>query len=421
MITLKSRRRQPSKQRERKLLVQTLERRTVLAADVYVNDNFNVVTDIGTPGLSEGDTVDISSVAGAATDTAIFGADAFADIDAAVDAVDANGTVHVLEGTYDADVTIDKSITLAGANAGVSAGVDGGERGAESIIDGGIQVTAANVTIDGFTINGGIVTGGETAGIFLASGASGATISNNILVGEDAGRGILSAFNGENDDLLIENNEISDWATAIYNQSNTNVEITGNLIHDNVVGISNDFVDGAVIEGNDFKNNDEAIGTLDSVDLVVEGNDLADNLVAIANYGGDSVEAIGNFWGTADPDEILELIDGDVLTDSPLSQSPFEDVTELPDLVFTSTSGATLTVDQVTGDFEFTSGNLVVSGTGAVIKNGKLMIHTHDAFGRKIDVKGDLGGTLDVAIKQLGKGIKKQTFSMTMEDAEANA
>jgi len=392
----------------------------MLAADTFVNDNWFLRNDVdGSGDLSNGDIVDNrQDVTGAATVQATWGETAFADIQAAVDATDEGGTVTVLEGEYDGNVQVEKALTLAGANAGVSAGVDAGSRGDESIINGGIQVSADGVTIDGLTINGGTDITGDVAGIYLAAGASDATITNNVLVGGGSGRGILSTFNGDNDNILIQGNEITGWTTGVFNQSNDNVDVLDNDIHDNATGVANDFVNNVLIEENDFKNNDEAIGTFESIDLEVTGNDLAENLVAIANYGGDQVSAVENFFGTVDPDEILNLVSGDVLTDNPLAESPLDQVA---DLVFTGEDGVTLTVDPETGDFEFTNGDdLVITGTGARIQNGKLKIHTHDAEGRKIDVMGDVDGGISVSLKQLGKGVKKQSFALSAE-AETEA
>lgn len=403
--------------------MQPLESRALLAADTFVNDNWFVKTDADASGtLTAGDVVDNRlDVTGRATAQGVYGTTAFSSIEAAVDATDEGGTVNVLEGTYSGNVTLDKSVTLAGANAGVSAGAEAGTRGDESVLDGNITIQAADVTVDGITLTGGADIGGDVAGIYLAAGASGATISNNIIAGDGAGRGILSTFNGGNDDLLIENNEISGWTTGIFNQTNDNVDVVGNLIHDNVSGVANDMVNDVLIEGNDFKANDEAIGTLNSTDLVATGNDLAENLVAIANYGGDQVTATENFFGTVDPDELLDLVTGDVLTDNPLADSPF-DVDQVTDLVFTGANGTTLTVNPDTGAFTITDGaDLNITGTGARIQNGVLKIHTHDAQGRKIDVKGDADGSLDVSLKQLGKGVKKQSFSLNAQSETAAA
>jgi hypothetical protein len=406
---------------QRKLFLQPLESRQPLAAEVFVNDNWFIKTDGDASGtLTTGDVVDNRlDVTGKATASGTFGTTAFSDIEAAVAATDEGGTVTVLEGEYTGDFEISKSVTLNGANAGVSAGATAETRGDETVIHGGLQITADDVTVDGFTIEGGSDVGGDTAGIYLAAGASGAVISNNILTGDNAGRGVLSAFNGGNDDLLIENNEISGWTTGVFNQSNDSVEVVGNLIHDNTAGVANDETTAVSITDNDFKDNDEAIGTFNSTDLSLTGNDLAENTTAINNYGGEAVTATENYFGTIDPAEIEALVMGDVLTANPLAESPF-DVVEVADLVFTADNGVMLTVNPETGDFEFTDGDeLIASGTGARIVDGKLMIHTHDAEGRKIDIKGNVDGTIDVVVKQLGTGEKKRSFSLTAQEEAA--
>jgi nitrous oxidase accessory protein NosD len=403
------------KQRERRLFMQPLENRALLAADTFVNDNWFLKTDVDdSTTITAGDIVDNRlDVTGKATASGTFGTTAFSDINTAITATDNGGTVTVLEGTYTGNVNVNKPLTLEGANAGVSAGVDAETRGDETIIDGNITISADKVTIDGITLTGGADIVGDVAGIFLAAEASEATITNNIITGDGAGRGILSSANGNN--VVIENNEISGWTTGIFNQSNDNVDVIGNLIHDNVSGVANDFVNNVLIEGNDFKDNDEAIGTFTSTDLEVMGNDLAENTKAIVNYGGEQVTATENFFGTLNLAEIDALVDGDVLTGNPLAESPF-DVDEVADLVFTGNNGLMLTVNPETGDFEFTDGaNLTITGTGARIQNGVLKIHTHDSMGRKVDIMGNVDGTIDVVLKQLGKGNKKQSFSLTPE------
>jgi len=88
----------------------------------------------------------------------------FATIQAAID--DSNtkngNTITVDAGTYNEHVRITKSITLKGAQAGVDPRPSvGGRTGAETVLDAQeasayvIQIAAANVTINGFTITGG--------------------------------------------------------------------------------------------------------------------------------------------------------------------------------------------------------------------------------------------------------------------------
>jgi len=96
--------------------------------------------------------------------THTFAVDAFATIQAGIDAVEPDGTVFVSAGSYAERLVIAKSLSLFGAQHGVDPN-DPEARGAETRIippthdttlPGGILITvkADNVTIDGFTLDG---------------------------------------------------------------------------------------------------------------------------------------------------------------------------------------------------------------------------------------------------------------------------
>ena len=76
----------------------------------------------------------------------------------AVGQASASDTINVAAGTYAEQLTIDKPLTLSGPNAGINPNTE--TRGAEAVIDVssytgyGIDVTAEDVTIDGFEITG---------------------------------------------------------------------------------------------------------------------------------------------------------------------------------------------------------------------------------------------------------------------------
>lgn len=119
----------------------------------------------------------------------------FTTIQAAVTSATAGDTIQVCAGTYKENVTINKALTLNGANAGIPGD---GTRGAESIIltNGNqlnvVTVTASNVIVDGFTVDGDdpLVTGvalysGDDAnaqhGIRVSATFGNQTVRNNII------------------------------------------------------------------------------------------------------------------------------------------------------------------------------------------------------------------------------------------------
>ncbi|HET8526437.1 MAG TPA: PxKF domain-containing protein [Actinomycetota bacterium] len=241
-------------------------------------------------------------------------------IQAAVNQVDVGGTVVVAAGTYAEHVTLDKAVTLQGANLGV-AGND--SRGTESVISGSssgaLQITADDVTIDGFRISS--PSNNLGAGVHMSSATSGALITNNLITGNQigvyansdgpstishnlftanneqgaaGGSGIYSEFtNG----LTISDNEFSDHGTntpiifgATAAGAHQDLMVSGNEIHDNVSGI---FVLG--VNGGDFVDNDISAGAGTALsfggggntDILVTGNLVHDSArgVRVQEFG----------------------------------------------------------------------------------------------------------------------------------------
>ena len=126
----------------------------------------------------------------------------FLTIQSAITAAAAGDTVKVCPGTYAEDVTLNKGITLNGAQAGIDAR---GRAAAESIISPTttgvtLAVGVAGAVVDGFTISGG------ARGIETASGPpNGLQISNNRIIGF-TGNGVF--LNDSGTDVTVNQNVI---------------------------------------------------------------------------------------------------------------------------------------------------------------------------------------------------------------------
>src|SRR5579883_95025 len=226
--------------RQSHFLLELLEDRSVPSvATAYVDDNWTLVTDNGAPGLSVGDEVrndndtinpggisaiyginafgTVTSGPGITTPTSVVGS---ATINNAIANTTASGMVHVLEGTYDETVNINKALTLLGAEANVTP-IAGG-RGAESIITGpsgndSISVESDNVTVNGFEVanqNYSITTNNHDAG------GSGGTHQNVQISYND-----ISSTNANNAGIVLGFN-----VNTLTNSTFTNYTISHNLI-----------------------------------------------------------------------------------------------------------------------------------------------------------------------------------------------
>ena len=107
------------------------------------------VTDAGgTDTLANVEIVDDS----ASGKTLLVGNGGYASIQAAIDAASDGDTIVVASGTWTGDLNVNKDVTIQGVNNHGIAGT--AARGAETVIDGQIVVTAAGATVDGVKLVG---------------------------------------------------------------------------------------------------------------------------------------------------------------------------------------------------------------------------------------------------------------------------
>jgi Ca2+-binding RTX toxin-like protein len=173
----------------------------------------------------------------------------FNTIQAAINTGVDGDTISLAAGTYNEAVNLNKDVTILGANSGTS-GTSGG-RGAESVLTGGVHITAAGVTIDGVKIDGNgnfapDVT--DPAAVYISANA--ATITNSVLQGDDNLDGYGVITNGGLTGLQITDNQFSGYGVATYIVAGTAGSITGNLFDDTNGNAVNTESQSTIVTGN---------------------------------------------------------------------------------------------------------------------------------------------------------------------------
>jgi nitrous oxidase accessory protein NosD len=274
----------------------------------------------------------------------------YSTIQAAVNAAVAGATITVDAGTYAEQVTVSKTLTIQGAEAGVNASSRIGGSGAESIVSGAVSsgvhssafyITANDVVIDGFTVQGETNTSGTTgAGIVIAPQISGTHVLNNIIQNNVAG--LFLANYSSTDAAVIQHNYF-----ANNNNSGSN---SGRGI----------YTDGTVSGGN-------------LTNVVIDSNSF------VGNYGTSGVEAACAFQASAAGGQSNIQITNNVMTGNGKAT------------LFFNTTGVVISNNTVTGCVDSGSAAFRFEGNNHNVTIDYNTAHNNTAPAVAVDSKGTPG------------------------------
>jgi len=244
----------------------------------------------------------------------------YSTIQAAVNAAVAGDTVKVCAGTYVETVTVTKSLSFQGARAGDDARTR--VPGAESTVagpGGSFNVSASNVSINGFTIKNAA----GAAGITLQVAQNGATLSNNII--KNNTMGIYANSRGAGQTRILKNrfsdNNVS--GSAAGNGVYSDQGLAGGRINDNlfernsnagvliaaVVGSSSVGVYDLKITGNSGVDNGSFAALYHGTNVLIDQNTTSDTVPGDDNSQGSAIFVGG--------DTLTVSVTNNVVKDSP--------------------------------------------------------------------------------------------------------
>ncbi|MDD4237287.1 MAG: NosD domain-containing protein [Desulfotomaculaceae bacterium] len=236
----------------------------------------------------------------------------FTTIQAAVTAAGAGDTIIVRDGTYSENVVVDKSLVIQSENGADQTIVQAAASNADVI-----KVTAANVTIDGFTLSGG-----KSGIVIWGSSSSSCTVKNNLSSGNNQGISIeaLASSNTVSNNVVTQSgsygiyltnttgNSItgntcsnitgSEYVYALYLADNAdNNTVSGNTSDSNNIGIRVKAADSNSIFNNTFSNNNFGMEIATKpVSNVIYLNNFTGNTSGQLSAGYGAIA--GNFWNS---------------------------------------------------------------------------------------------------------------------------
>jgi hypothetical protein len=259
-------------------------------------------------------------------------------IQAAVNAANTGDTLLADPGTYSENVTVNKTLTIWGAQHGVDAR---GARGAESIVDGTsnggltpFTISANDVIIDGFTVQGATNPNNVGAGIYIKPGVHGTHIVNNVV--QDNIIGLYVANNNAVDQAVVQFNLFQNNTVAgpgggqdIYaDQFTAGVGGVNNVLIDSNTFTNSSAVDSAWAMGisntdatpftnitfsnNSVTNHGRGVYFYDTTNSLVTGNTITpatSGHYAVGFFNDDSNIAVTNNLITAGANTAVEVAD----------------------------------------------------------------------------------------------------------------
>lgn len=255
-------------------------------------------------------------------------------IQAGVNAAITGDTICVDRGTYNEDVLINKSIQLSGKGASKSI-INGQNPNAQ----GTVTITADNVTLEGFLING--VSTNSTHVAVAINGSDGGPVSEAIVRYNRvmAGYGGIALRTIRVQNSTIQNNILegnnSPYVAAegeLDGVGSTNINFINNTFIGTVnpntrsdTGITLDAgVPNGLIQRNVFNTTGTMIALIapNGTSLINENNFNSDTAIKVSNGWPTTVNAENNWWGDLDPsDNIQGAIDFTPFTTSPFKEN----------------------------------------------------------------------------------------------------
>lgn len=293
---------------------------------------------------------------------------------AAVAAAAPGDTLEVTAGYFAGTVIIDKPLAILGANDGISAGSQPGMRGAETVIDGGIQVLAGGAAsvLAGLRIEQGYDDGGVRTGVLIDAGN--VTVRDSVITAI----GTLPVAVPASQAVRVTANGIA-------------ATFSGNRIETSTTGLRVEGASGVTVGGNRIEGNAAAgVRVLAGASgVLMRDNQLVGNGLAVANEAVSQVDAVRNFWNSGE--------------DAPAMGGPNGYTGDVRVSPWFADAGMETLIDAVTVDAVVGVGEILAADVLQVNGGVTLRVEGGSVTVNRLDLEG--GGTLEVIDGDLELGV----------------